>query len=723
MTDVHVAPPPTGNDTTGDGSQASPWATVDKGVGMAATVVGNGITARVHVQTGTYDEDIVMVDGVSILGGYAADWSRDPSLTPTTLRANNPGGTRYAAGGAYSLPTELDGLVLALDPTDIVAPDLATVTVEEGTASIRDSTVQLATAAELSVGLLVAPGAGSAASLDLDNVRVEGGDVTAPDGVVVGVALYGAGGSKQLSAAGLVVDHPMPQKRRHYGVDLDGGAATLASSTVSIAAPTMGAAVPLDEVCGVRARNGAALELTSATIDPGGGFTRASGICASAASTLMLTGSQVAGGAADGASGAAVVSSAVFLSTDVVAAIDSSMLVGGSVPAASAPGLHYSIGLEADTRARVTVTGGTIDAGPGDTGVGVRLVDPASVTVTGAKINTANGGAACTSARSCIGVWVDGRDGPVVTSWTPQVDPFSCCDAGVYGVVLEGSEVVGGNGTESVGVLVTTNPGQRPGLCANATAFDAGDCPSGSSTCKGLDVRTSADVRVHNAIIYGGTGPDTTGARIFAGSGTLQLANSYVHGGDARVGVPNTVSTGVFLVNGNATQGPRVINNIIDGGAGATRYGAFEENHNADPFRFQANNLVFMGTGGSTKSVLYRNCTPVSCAFELNTIALVNTQLTGSGQTTVGQGSCITSSSCLVDPAPRGGDVRQAVGSTCVNAGLEQNQSCNICQTPWSDAFGAHRLVKGWTAEPAPCTQNGPDMSGDGLPDIGPAED
>lgn len=58
--DLYVAPPPTGNDTTGNGSSGSPWATM----GKAAASVSPGDT--VYVAAGTYQENVTLtVDGTS----------------------------------------------------------------------------------------------------------------------------------------------------------------------------------------------------------------------------------------------------------------------------------------------------------------------------------------------------------------------------------------------------------------------------------------------------------------------------------------------------------------------------------------------------------------------------------------------------------------------------------------------------------------------------------
>ncbi|MBI5695854.1 MAG: right-handed parallel beta-helix repeat-containing protein [Nitrospirae bacterium] len=53
---------------------------------------------EIHVATGTYTENVVMKDGVDLLGGYsAADWSRDPTVNVATIDANGTGSAVTAA--------------------------------------------------------------------------------------------------------------------------------------------------------------------------------------------------------------------------------------------------------------------------------------------------------------------------------------------------------------------------------------------------------------------------------------------------------------------------------------------------------------------------------------------------------------------------------------------------------------------------------------------------
>ncbi len=87
---IHVSK--TGDDTTGDGSQSAPFATIQKGIDAALAAA----KPEVHVQEGLYEVStpVVMKEGVSVLGGYAVfTWERDVVAYETTIRdVGTPGG-------------------------------------------------------------------------------------------------------------------------------------------------------------------------------------------------------------------------------------------------------------------------------------------------------------------------------------------------------------------------------------------------------------------------------------------------------------------------------------------------------------------------------------------------------------------------------------------------------------------------------------------------------
>jgi hypothetical protein len=87
-----------GNDTTGDGSQTAPYATIEYAVSKAS-----GRT-NICIAVGNYiiNNHLVLKKGISLLGAYdAATWTRQPYQT-TADRTANP--TNIIVGGGYSYP-------------------------------------------------------------------------------------------------------------------------------------------------------------------------------------------------------------------------------------------------------------------------------------------------------------------------------------------------------------------------------------------------------------------------------------------------------------------------------------------------------------------------------------------------------------------------------------------------------------------------------------------
>ncbi len=91
-----------GNDTTGVGSKTNPYLTIQ----MAVDTAPSGGT--VHVAQGTYDENVYLADGVSVMGSYATDFtSRDVSATASTISPTT--GFAVYCSTAMGNSTVLDG--------------------------------------------------------------------------------------------------------------------------------------------------------------------------------------------------------------------------------------------------------------------------------------------------------------------------------------------------------------------------------------------------------------------------------------------------------------------------------------------------------------------------------------------------------------------------------------------------------------------------------------
>ncbi|HVK71847.1 MAG TPA: hypothetical protein VM734_00950, partial [Kofleriaceae bacterium] len=90
-------------------SATSPCQTISYGIVRAATAGRN----HVFVQTGTYNEVVVLVNGINVWGGYSFGWQRGPYSNPAH-RVTITGGQDNAAGG--------DGEYLAVRAHDLIVP-------------------------------------------------------------------------------------------------------------------------------------------------------------------------------------------------------------------------------------------------------------------------------------------------------------------------------------------------------------------------------------------------------------------------------------------------------------------------------------------------------------------------------------------------------------------------------------------------------------------------
>jgi len=98
-----------GEDKDGCGSWDDPCATIGYGV---ATAAQTGRT-KVFVSEGLYAEDLVMVPGISVLGGFAAGtWVRDPARNRTIITGADNDIARTVVAQGISAPTELSGFTI-----------------------------------------------------------------------------------------------------------------------------------------------------------------------------------------------------------------------------------------------------------------------------------------------------------------------------------------------------------------------------------------------------------------------------------------------------------------------------------------------------------------------------------------------------------------------------------------------------------------------------------
>ncbi|HBQ10103.1 MAG TPA: hypothetical protein DEF51_02555, partial [Myxococcales bacterium] len=100
---VFVAPPSLGGNDANPGTQARPVATIARGIEIARDASGRR-RAEVYVAAGRYDESVVLVDGVSLYGGYlaASGWQRGASFL-SEIR----GGSTAVSGTGLTQDTEM----------------------------------------------------------------------------------------------------------------------------------------------------------------------------------------------------------------------------------------------------------------------------------------------------------------------------------------------------------------------------------------------------------------------------------------------------------------------------------------------------------------------------------------------------------------------------------------------------------------------------------------
>ena len=130
----------TGNDVTGDGTQANPVQTIAAGIANAMTLGGN---VPVYVGEGQYAEKVVVVEGIDLLGGHqcspgACSWDRDPSLYTSAILNTDLEGV--VAGDTITRETELDGFdIVGADGNPVGNNRISALFVDRGTPTISNN--------------------------------------------------------------------------------------------------------------------------------------------------------------------------------------------------------------------------------------------------------------------------------------------------------------------------------------------------------------------------------------------------------------------------------------------------------------------------------------------------------------------------------------------------------------------------------------------------------
>lgn len=110
-----------GSDATGDGTRDNPVRTIAQGIQNGMTIGG---AQTVVIAGGTYTENVTMVEGVSLRGGFACDalpcaWGHDPANNETVVDGGATGNTFEALTG-LTRATRLDDLTIRTGGTAIL---------------------------------------------------------------------------------------------------------------------------------------------------------------------------------------------------------------------------------------------------------------------------------------------------------------------------------------------------------------------------------------------------------------------------------------------------------------------------------------------------------------------------------------------------------------------------------------------------------------------------
>ncbi len=143
----------TGNDTTGDGTQANPVKTIGAGMANAMTLQGGQgdggapvAQVPVFVAEGSYAEKIMLVEGIDLLGGFQCDsrsctWTRDPAMHKADIQNTDFSGV--LVDHTITRATRIDGFTIsALDGDPGTGGNgLVGMTIKEGSPTISNNTI------------------------------------------------------------------------------------------------------------------------------------------------------------------------------------------------------------------------------------------------------------------------------------------------------------------------------------------------------------------------------------------------------------------------------------------------------------------------------------------------------------------------------------------------------------------------------------------------------
>jgi hypothetical protein len=106
---IFVAPPPLGDNSNDGLTPSTPVATINTGITRAVS----SARSQVLIQVGTYSESVQLASGVSLFGGFDANWARVPSTDVVATVVQSPASGMLAS--AINATTQVSFLTLRND--------------------------------------------------------------------------------------------------------------------------------------------------------------------------------------------------------------------------------------------------------------------------------------------------------------------------------------------------------------------------------------------------------------------------------------------------------------------------------------------------------------------------------------------------------------------------------------------------------------------------------
>ena len=202
---------PSGNDSTGTGKTDNPYATILYAISVA--VSGD----RINVAQGTYDSITLSVDGVSIYGGYASDWTYDIVNNKATISDMSDTGSAINCTNSITASTIIEGFIINGSTTGAAASTSAVTT--SGYAVIRYCNLNGGYSSGSSYGIL----SNSSGTFTIENCNINGG--TGP------TSNYGIYSTNDLSINSTTINAGS-SSNNSYGIYLDAGGSITANNTI-----------------------------------------------------------------------------------------------------------------------------------------------------------------------------------------------------------------------------------------------------------------------------------------------------------------------------------------------------------------------------------------------------------------------------------------------------------------------------------------------------------